>query len=498
MSSFQELLEQKKKEAERQKAVREKAAKLEAEREERERAERIKREQAEEERARLQRAAARRKEQDDAEKARKAALAKEKLERERAMNKPSLLAKTPKKSTSSSSGKTKPTSTTKTTPSRASTSSQTTSGTKAPVLTREERRKLREDREFGVAAPNISGPASGRKKMSEADRVARVLAAATAGRGLNAKIPEHIRPAAVVDRRSSPIDPRQRERDVDARATANRTGPTYKAHSSIAHQVTNKSSGIKPLDRVQQDARALASGNAGKDRRSIEQVQRELKAERTMDDERDFFDGPSSSAGKKRAAETRTPGDASLVINKMGLIADDHRSSMRGDHRTNGHNRSTSNKSPGSSSVPSKRRRRSVTPSDASDDSNGGAQDFDSDDLDDVDVRRKKKKKQASTIGAASRRREEETSGRRRPPMGGSVLAAAGLDIYKMFGRKDREFYLSRDRHSDSEDDMEADAATIRKEEARAARQAREDDRREEAEERRRAEEKRRRKERAR
>jgi hypothetical protein len=51
------------------------------------------REQAEEERARLQRAAARRKEQDDAEKARKAALAKEKLERERAMNRPSILAK---------------------------------------------------------------------------------------------------------------------------------------------------------------------------------------------------------------------------------------------------------------------------------------------------------------------------------------------------------------------------------------------------------------------
>ena len=53
----------------------------------------LQREQAEEERARLQRVAARRKEQDDAEKARKAALAKEKLERERAMNKPSLLAK---------------------------------------------------------------------------------------------------------------------------------------------------------------------------------------------------------------------------------------------------------------------------------------------------------------------------------------------------------------------------------------------------------------------
>lgn len=96
------------------------------------------------------------------------------------------------------------------------------------------------------------------------------------------------------------------------------------------------------------------------------------------------------------------------------------------------------------------------------------------------------------------------------------MLAAAGLDIYAMFGRKDRELwvpfgtlislmwlilavsYLSRDRASDSEDDMEADAATIRKEEARAARQAREDDRREEAEERRRAEEKRRRKERER
>jgi hypothetical protein len=68
------------------------------------------------------------------------------------------------------------------------------------------------------------------------------------------------------------------------------------------------------------------------------------------------------------------------------------------------------------------------------------------------------------------------------------VVTLADLDIS----------YLSRDRASDSEDDMEADAATIRKEEARAARQAREDDRREEAEERRRAEEKRRRKERER
>lgn len=283
--------------------------------------------------------------------------------------------------------------------------------------------------------------------MSEADRVARVLAAATAGRGLNAKIPERIVPAASVERRSQ-VDSRQRDRDADARGTANRTGPTYKAHSSIAHQVTTKSA-VKPLDRVQQDARALASGNACKDRRSIDQVQRELKGAPAVDDERDFFDGPSSSSsrkmgkassssssGKKRAAETRTPGDASLIINKMGLIADDHRSFSRDTVRSNG-DRPTPKSGP--SSVPSKRRRRSVTPSDASDDSAAAQEDFDSDDLDDVDVRRKKKKKQASTIGAASRRREEG-SGRR--PMGGSVLAAAGLDIYAMFGRKDRELYV--------------------------------------------------------
>lgn len=282
--------------------------------------------------------------------------------------------------------------------------------------------------------------------MSEADRVARVLAAATAGRGLNAKIPERIVPAAPVERRSE-VDPRQRDRDADARGTANRTGPTYKAHSSIAHQVTNKST-LKPLDRVQQDARALASGNAGKDRRSIDQVQRELRGARTVDDERDFFDGPtsssssrkmgqassSSSSGKKGVAGT--PGDVSLVINKMGLIADDHRSSSRDTVRANGHKPTPKS---AHSSVPSKRRRRSITPSDASDDSAAAQEDFDSDDLDDVDVRRKKKKKQASTIGAASRRREEG-SGRR--PLGGSVLAAAGLDIYAMFGRKDRELYV--------------------------------------------------------
>lgn len=282
--------------------------------------------------------------------------------------------------------------------------------------------------------------------MSEADRVARMLAAATAGRGLNARIPER---AVVPSVRRSEADERQRDRDADARSaaagTANRTGPTYKAHSSIAHQVTSKP--VKPLDRVQQDARVLASTNVGKDRRSIDQVQRELKGSRAVDDDRDFFDGPSSSrrtavgssssssAGKKRAPEARMMGDASLVINKMGLTSADEREN-RYRPRTNGHGTTTISPS----SVPSKRRRRSITPSDASDDNDDAAQDFDSDDLDDVDVRRKKKKKQASTIGAASRRRGEG-AGRAapRPAAGGSVLAAAGLDIYAMFGRKDRE-----------------------------------------------------------
>lgn len=266
---------------------------------------------------------------------------------------------------------------------------------------------------------------------------------------------------------------------------------------------------MKPLERVQQRARELATSNLGKDRRSIDQVQREIKGARVVDDDRDFFDGPrrgtgnGKSEGKRKQVESRiTPEDSSYVINKMGLLADEREYKSR-----NGHN------SKASASVPSKRRRRSLSPSDASD---ASSQDFDSDDLDDVDVRRKKKKKQSSTIGASTRRREEAALPRKRPPAGGSVLAAAGLDIYAMFGRKDRELwvpfgtlislmwlivavsYLSRDRASDSEDDMEADAATIRKEEARAARQAREDDRREEAEERRRAEEKRRRKERER
>jgi hypothetical protein len=252
--------------------------------------------------------------------------------------------------------------------------------------------------------------------MSEGDRVARMLAAATAGRGLNAKIPD--RPAA-----KRPDGAPRPGAD-----TANRTGPTYKAHSSIAHQVTEKP--MKPLERVQQRARELNTTNLGKDRRSIDQVQREIKGARAVDDERDFFEPRrvernGKAEGKRRAVEPRvTSEDSSYVINKMGLLADEREHKSR-----NGHS------SKASSSVPTKRRRRSITPSDASD---ASSQDFDSDDLDDVDVRRKKKKKQASTIGASTRRREAEAP-RKRPPAGGSVLAAAGLDIYAMFGRKDRE-----------------------------------------------------------
>jgi hypothetical protein len=53
----------------------------------------------------------------------------------------------------------------------------------------------------------------------------------------------------------------------------------------------------------------------------VKQVQRELKAERTMDDERDFFDGPSTSAGKKRAAETRIANArASCCTRSSGLM----------------------------------------------------------------------------------------------------------------------------------------------------------------------------------
>jgi hypothetical protein len=318
-------------------------------------------------------------------------------------------------SKSASSGKPK----TPSAPRSKSVSSSTTAGTKAPVLTREEKRKLREDREFGVAAPSTS--TGGKKKISEGDRVARMLAAATAGRGLNAKIPER----STVKR--SDESPRA------GADTANRTGPTYKAHNSIAHQVTEKP--MKPLERVQQRARELATSNLGKDRRSIDQVQREIKGARVVDDDRDFFDGPrrgtgnGKSEGKRKQVEPRiTPEDSSYVINKMGLLADEREYKSR-----NGHS------SKASSSVPSKRRRRSLTPSDASD---ASSQDFDSDDLDDVDVRRKKKKKQASTIGASTRRREEAALPRKRPPAGGSVLAAAGLDIYAMFGRKDRELWV--------------------------------------------------------
>jgi hypothetical protein len=137
-------------------------------------------------------------------------------------------------------------------------------------------------------------------------------------------------------------------------------------------------------------------------------------------------------------------GDASLVINKMALDREN-----RQHPRTNGNG----TKSP--STVPSKRRRRSLTPSDDSEDDDA-AQDFDSDDLDDVDVRRKRKKKQPSTIGAASRRREAAG----RPPAGGSVLAAAGLDIYAMFGRKPKEQYVPLSRLFPSFTDLDGSLAT--------------------------------------
>ncbi|KAJ9118804.1 hypothetical protein QFC24_006003 [Naganishia onofrii] len=513
MSSFQELLQQKQKEADRQKQIREKQAKLEAERAEKEKAERVEREKQEEERARQLRAAARRKEQDDAEKARKAALLKEKIERDRAQQKPSLLTKSASRASSVSSK-------TKSTPVRIksnASASSSTAGTKAPVLTREEKRKLKEDREFGVTAPN----AAVKVKMTEGDRVARMLAAATAGRGLNAKIPEraHVRRPESERENVNGSSSSRGGPSASASLTANRTGPTYKAQSSVAHHTSSKP--VKGVERLQEEAKVLASSNATKDRRSIDEIQRAIKATRNMDEDRGFFgqesarastsnserrtpskstsqrvpDRPvgstsSASAGsssrmKQRNTQSQHTEDTSYIINKMGLLSDERESQSRSRHDKNG--------SAKSKSTPTKRRRQPSHSSDESDEDRVD-QDFDSDDLDDVDIRRKKKKAKSNGIG---RTREVSPPPRQKKrPMGGSVLAAAGLDIYKMFGRKDREFYLSRDRASDSEDDMEADAATIRKEEARAARQAREDDRREEEAERKRAAEKKRRMER--
>ncbi|KAJ9117517.1 hypothetical protein QFC22_004367 [Naganishia vaughanmartiniae] len=513
MSSFQELLQQKQKEADRQKQIREKQAKLEAERAEKEKAERIEREKQEEERARQLRAAARRKEQDDAEKARKAALLKEKIERDRAQQKPSLLTKSASRASSVSSKTKSTTVRIKSNPS----ASSSTAGTKAPVLTREEKRKLKEDREFGVTAPN----AAVKVKMTEGDRVARMLAAATAGRGLNAKIPEraHVR-RSEIERENGSSSSRAGP-SASASSTANRTGPTYKAQSSVAHHTSSKP--VKGVDRLQEGAKVLASSNVSKDRRSIDEIQRDMRAGRNMDEDRGFF-GQESAKASSTNSERRMSGkltsqrvpdrpvgstssasagpssrmkqsntqpqhteDTSYIINKMGLATDERESHTRSRHDQNG---PTNGKS-----TPSKRRRQRSYFSDDSD-QDAGDQDFDSDDLDDVDIRRKKKKSKSNGIG---RTREVSPPPRQKKrPMGGSVLAAAGLDIYKMFGRKDREFYLSRDRASDSEDDMEADAATIRKEEARAARQAREDDRREEEAERKRAAEKKRRMDRGR
>ncbi|KAJ9110324.1 hypothetical protein QFC19_001727, partial [Naganishia cerealis] len=245
MSSFQELLEQKQKEADRQKQIREKQAKLEAERAEQEKAELIEREKKEEERARQLRAAARRKEQDDAEKARKAALLKEKIAKDRAQQKPSLLSKSSNTASSVPKNKNPPARA-----KSASSASSSTLGTKAPVLTREEKRKLKEDREFGIAAPN----AAVKVKMSEGDRVARMLAAATAGRGLNAKIPEraHVR-RSESERNDVNGSSGRSGPSASASATANRTGPTYKAQSSVAHH--NSSKPVKGLDRLQEEAR---------------------------------------------------------------------------------------------------------------------------------------------------------------------------------------------------------------------------------------------------
>lgn len=338
--------------------------------------------------------------------------------------------------------------------------SSSTAGTRAPVLTREEKRKLKEDREFGVTAPN----AGVKVKMTEGDRVARMLAAATAGRGLNAKIPEraHVRRSEserdiVNGSSSSRAGP-----SASASATANRTGPTYKAQSSVAHHTSSKP--IKGVDRLQETAKVLASSNASKDRRSIDEVQRDIRASRTMGEDRGFFgqeSGRASSSNSERkisgkSASQRVPDrpigstssasagsssrmkqrdtrpqhteETSYIINKMGLLTDERESHSRSRNEKGG--------SSNGKSTPTKRRRQR---SYASDESNEDAvdQDFDSDDLDDVDIRRKKKKSKSNGIG---RTREVSPPPRQKKrPMGGSVLAAAGLDIYKMFGRKDRE-----------------------------------------------------------
>jgi hypothetical protein len=328
------------------------------------------------------------------------------------------------------------------------------------VLTREEKRKLKEDREFGVTAPN----AAVKVKMTEGDRVARMLAAATAGRGLNAKIPEraHVRRPESERENVNGSSSSRGGPSASASLTANRTGPTYKAQSSVAHHTSSKP--VKGVERLQEEAKVLASSNATKDRRSIDEIQRAIKATRNMDEDRGFF-GQESARASTSNSERRTPGkstsqrvpdrpvgstssasagsssrmkqrntqsqhteDTSYIINKMGLLSDERESQSRSRHDKNG--------SAKSKSTPTKRRRQPSYSSDESDEDRVD-QDFDSDDLDDVDIRRKKKKAKSNGIG---RTREVSPPPRQKKrPMGGSVLAAAGLDIYKMFGRKDRE-----------------------------------------------------------
>ncbi|KAH8087009.1 hypothetical protein HD553DRAFT_349206 [Filobasidium floriforme] len=115
---------------------------------------------------------------------------------------------------------------------------------------------------------------------------------------------------------------------------------------------------------------------------------------------------------------------------------------------------------------------------------------LDSDDLD-----RNERSKRRATGKGRDRDRDSGrgSSGRANGGGGGGILASLGFDAYQSFSRsgKDREQYMRNTTFSDEDsDDMEANAATIAKEEARAARLAREQDRLEEEMERKRKEEK--------
>ncbi len=166
------------------------------------------------------------------------------------------------------------------------------------------------------------------------------------------------------------------------------------------------------------------------------------------------------------------------------------------DRERDRHARPSERDASGSRSAPRKRPK-SPSPSDSDSD------DIDSDDLD-GEARRRQRDDE--------RRRKRAREGERGSGGGGggSILAKLGLDVNELFGRKGSDRWARcglskglhadalprrprRDYDSDNSSDMEADAATIAREEARAARLAREADRREEAEEARRAEEKRRR-----